>query len=115
MAFELYHRNIYWTVPIKQETRILTRPHFRSLSGGRFLSFVLVCTGLVFGLVATAPTVSAQSATAPDSLAHRLAPVDISADAEKERGVFQRMSDRAKVTYRERETLLLERKLAHLD
>ncbi len=69
----------------------------------------------MFGLAVAAPKVSAQSSAATDSLAHRLAPVNISADSGKERGVFHRMSDRAKVTYLERETRFLEGKLAHLD
>ena len=67
------------------------------------------------GLAAGASTVSAQSPGGTDSLVHALAPVNINADAEKDRGVFRRMSDRSKITYLERENRSLERKLAHLD
>jgi len=80
---------------------------------GLFAAFVLASSGLAFGLAIAAPRASAQSSAATDSNAHRLAPVNI--NAEKDRGVFHRMSDRAKVTYLERENRFLERKLANLD
>ena len=76
---------------------------------------VLAGSGLVLGFAIVAPGVSAQSSAAKDSLAHRLAPVNINADSGKDRGVLHRMSDRAKVTYLERENRFLERKLAHMD
>ena len=81
---------------------------------GPFSSLFFASSVLVLGLVAAAPRVRAQSSSATDSIAHRLAPVSINADSAT-RGIFHRMSDRAKVTYLERETRFLQRKLAHLD
>ena len=106
--------HIYFAETTNQESRILIRQCFQALSFGRCLSLVPVTFGLLLGLAAASHGVFAQS-PATDSMVHRLTPVEISADAEKKRGVFRRMSDRSKVTYLQRENRSLERKLAHLD
>jgi len=98
-----------------QESRILIYQHVGRLFGYRLSCLALASSALVLGLAIAAPSLSAQSSAAADSVAHRLAPVNINAGAEKDRGIFHRMSDRAKVTYLERENRFLERKLSHLD